>query len=158
MSTAALAAAVVRCAAERGVTVASAESCTGGLVGAALTGVPGSSAAFGYGVVAYANAAKAALLGVDPALIERHGAVSGEVASAMAVGVARLSGAHAAVSVTGIAGPGGGSADKPVGLVWFGLASGGEVRAERHVFGDQGRDGVRARAVDAALTLLLGTL
>ena len=150
----ALAEAVVRRAAAAGRTLATAESCTGGLIAAALTDVPGSSAVFTHGVVAYANEAKTGLLGVDPQLIARHGAVSAEVAAAMAAGMTRLSGADAAVSVTGIAGPGGGSAGKPVGLVWFGLAASGQVRTERRVFVGGGRAYVRDRAVRTALTLL----
>lgn len=153
-----LAGAVIARAAERGATVATAESCTGGLIAAALTDVPGASAVFGHGVVAYANEAKTGLLGVDPALIARHGAVSSEVAGAMAAGMAQLSGADIAVSVTGIAGPGGGSAGKPVGLVWFGLHAHGRTRTERRVFAGGGRAYVRERSVQTALRLMLNAL
>lgn len=153
-----LAEAVVRRAAERGATVATAESCTGGLIAAALTDVPGASAVLTHGVVAYANEAKTGLLGVHTALIARYGAVSGEVAGAMAAGVAAVSGAQVAVSVTGIAGPGGGSAGKPVGLVWFGLHAYGRTRTERRVFAGGGRAHVRRRSVEAALRLMLAAL
>lgn len=106
----------------RGWRLATAESCTGGLVSAAITCVAGSSDWFDRGVVTYSNAAKIDLLGVNPALFSQVGAVSPEVASAMALGALQHSGADLAVAVTGIAGPGGGTADKPVGTVWFGLA------------------------------------
>lgn len=152
-----LAARVVEQASAKGLTVALAESCTGGLVCAALTGVAGASAVLTHGVVAYANEAKAGLLGVPAPMIARHGAVSGEVARAMAQGVRRLSKASLAVSITGIAGPGGGSADKPVGLVWFGVDGGAGPRTERQVFpGD--RTEVRARACRHALRMILGDL
>ena len=153
-----LAAEVIERAAARRAHVATAESCTGGLVAGALTGVPGASAVLTHGVVAYANAAKIGLLGVDAGLIERHGAVSGEVAGAMAAGMARVSGAELAVSITGIAGPGGGSLAKPVGLVWFGLSAFGAVRTAREVFGGLDRDGVRQAAVEFALTMLRDAL
>lgn len=153
--TRALAEAVIERAAARGATVATAESCTGGLVAAALTDVPGASRVFGRGVVTYADEAKRDLLGVPPALVAAHGAVSAEVARAMAEGMVRVSGAAAAISITGIAGPGGGTPDKPVGLVWFGLAARGRVRTERRVFAGGGRSLVRERATQQALRLLL---
>ncbi len=153
-----LARAVVAAAAARGVMLATAESCTGGLVAAALTAVPGSSAVVDRGFVTYSNAAKSRMLGVDPALIEAHGAVSGPVAEAMAAGAAARSEASVAVSITGIAGPGGGSADKPVGLVWFGVAGLGEPRVLERRFGDLGRDEVRTASVVQALELLLERL
>lgn len=106
-----------------GLTVATAESCTGGLVAASLTHHAGSSSAVLGGVVTYSNEMKETLLGVEPVLFERVGAVSTEVAAAMAKGVIARTGADLGVSITGIAGPGGGSRDKPVGLVWFGIAS-----------------------------------
>lgn len=138
----------------RGLTCATAESCTGGGVGSAVTAVPGSSAVFLGGVVSYANSVKSGVLGVPPAVLDERGAVSSECAEAMAQGVRRLVGADVAVSVTGIAGPGGGSAEKPVGLVWFGLASASGVVSESAVFpGD--RAAVRAAAVERALGLLL---
>lgn len=139
----------------KGAMVATAESCTGGLIAAALTDVPGSSAVVDRGFVTYSNDAKAEMLGVPAALIEKHGAVSGDVARAMAQGAVLNSRADAAVSVTGIAGPDGGTADKPVGLVWFGFAGPhGFVRVERRLFSIGSRDYVRAKAVETALLLL----
>ena len=140
----------------RGVMVATAESCTGGLIAGALTEIAGSSDVVDRGFVTYSNAAKAAMLGVDPALIEREGAVSEAVARAMAEGALARSDAGIAVAVTGVAGPGGGSAEKPVGTVWFGLAAAGQAtRAERVVFpGD--RTAVRRSTVLRALALLGG--
>ena len=135
--------------------IATAESCTGGLVAAALTEVAGSSDVFDRGAVTYSNAAKTAQLGVPAALIEAHGAVSSQVARAMALGALARSDAHLAVSVTGVAGPGGGTEAKPVGLVWFGLARGGDVRTIEMRFGDIGRSEVRAASVETALRLLL---
>jgi nicotinamide-nucleotide amidase len=149
-----LAVGVGRLLRERGQTVATAESCTGGLLAGNLTDVPGSSNWFAEGFVTYANEAKIARLGVASELIERHGAVSPDVAEAMAAGARRATGCDWALGVTGIAGPGGGTDEKPVGLVWFGLARpGGEVSVVRHVFGG-GRDEVRQRAVQRALDLL----
>jgi nicotinamide-nucleotide amidase len=113
---------VVRRAREAGKTIATAESCTGGLVAARLTNVPGSSAVFRFGWVTYADKAKTAELGVPVEVLAKHGAVSEQVARAMAEGALRASGADLAVAVTGIAGPDGGTVEKPVGLVWFGLA------------------------------------
>ncbi|WP_018292045.1 CinA family nicotinamide mononucleotide deamidase-related protein [Verrucomicrobium sp. 3C] len=115
--------AVVELATRLGKTIATAESCTGGLVSHRLTDVSGSSAVFPYGWIAYANEAKVKELDVEPELLAEHGAVSAEVAAAMASGALRRSGADLAISVTGIAGPTGGTPEKPVGLVWFGLAS-----------------------------------
>ena len=139
-----------------GLTAATAESCTGGRIGAALTDVPGSSAVFERGFVVYSNEAKADMLGVDAALIERAGAVSAEVAAAMAKGAIAHSRADLAVSVTGIAGPEGGNAVKPVGLVWFALATrSGAIRLERRVFAHGSRDFVRTKAVETALRLFL---
>lgn len=137
----------------RGVTCATAESCTGGGVGAAITGVPGSSEVYLGGVVSYANSVKRGVLGVPQTVLDTVGAVSSESAAAMAAGVRGLVGADVAVSVTGIAGPGGGTAEKPVGLVWFGLATRDGVRAEKAIFrGD--RERVRAQAVTHALGML----
>lgn len=136
-----------------GETIALAESCTGGMVAAALTDVAGSSAVFKGGWVTYSNEAKVNELGVDGDLIDRHGAVSGEVAAAMAVGARQRSGATWAVSVTGIAGPGGGSGEKPVGLVWFAVAGAKGVTTLRRQFpGDRGF--VRALSVMQALEFL----
>ena len=138
----------------RGWRLATAESCTGGLVAAALTAIASSSDVVERGFVTYSNEAKAEMLGVSPATIAAHGAVSPETAAAMAQGALRHAPADLAVSVTGVAGPGGGSAAKPVGLVVFGLARrGAECRTERRVFpGD--RTAVREAALRAALALL----
>lgn len=144
--------------AERGWHLATAESCTGGWIAQSVTAIAGSSVWFEGGLVTYSNSAKVGLLGVDAALIERHGAVSAETAGAMAEGARRVLGVEMAVAVTGVAGPGGGSADKPVGTVWFGYAVAGRATlAERHHFeGD--RQAVRAAAVATALRRLLELL
>lgn len=132
-----------------------AESCTGGLVAATITAVPGSSDVFFGGFVTYSNDAKEQMIGVDGDLIKHHGAVSEAVAHAMADGAIRTTGADLAVSITGIAGPGGGSPHKPVGLVYIGIASVFDApRVERHTFGDAGRDEVRLASLRAALRLL----
>ncbi len=135
--------------------VATAESCTGGLVAGALTDIAGSSAVVDRGFVTYTNAAKHQMLGVPTATIERHGAVSRETAEAMVRGALGHANADIAVSITGIAGPGGGSADKPVGLVHFAAASrnGDLIHRERR-FGDIGRGEVRRRSVLQALSML----
>jgi nicotinamide-nucleotide amidase len=148
------AAAVLERLRARGLRLATAESCTGGLIVAALTHIPGSSDVVDRGFVTYSNEAKTEMLGVPAALIAAHGAVSEPVAAAMAEGAVARSLADVAVAVTGVAGPGGGSAAKPVGLVWFGLARRGQtVRTEHHVFpGD--RAGVREATVARALQLL----
>ncbi|GBQ98593.1 hypothetical protein AA23498_3276 [Acetobacter nitrogenifigens DSM 23921 = NBRC 105050] len=139
----------------RGLSVVTAESCTGGLIAAALTHHSGSSAAVEGGFITYSNAMKTACLGVPEIMLRKHGAVSGEVAGAMAAGA--LAGANAAaiaVSVTGIAGPDGGSVDKPVGLVWFGIIRrGGSVHTESHRFSGD-RTSVRNQTVSRALTLI----
>ena len=135
-------------------TCATAESCTGGGVGHAITGVPGSSAVFMGGVISYDNSVKRDVLGVPDEVLATKGAVSSECAAAMAKGARRLLKTDLAVSLTGIAGPGGGSAEKPVGLVWFGLASASGVTTEKMVFpGD--REAVRTAAIEHALELLL---
>ncbi|MGA0546335.1 CinA family protein [Brevundimonas sp. VNH65] len=150
-----LAAEVIDAAVRKGVRVATAESCTGGLVAAALTAVPGSSAVLDRGFVTYSNAAKASMIGVDAAVIAADGAVSEGVARAMAEGAVAHSDADLAVSITGVAGPGGGSVEKPVGLVHFAAhdAAGTVHRVER--FSDLGRDQVRLASVRVALGLLL---
>lgn len=149
-----LAETLVRELSERKMTCATAESCTGGGVGSAITDVSGSSAVFWGGVISYDNSVKRNVLGVPQEVLDTKGAVSAECAEAMAKGARRLLGTDLAVSVTGIAGPGGGSADKPVGLVWFGLAAANGVATERQVFqGD--RAAVRAATIDHALRLLL---
>ena len=143
--------------AQRGLTLALAESCTGGLIGHRLTQVPGSSAYFDRGVICYSNAAKTDLLGVPRGLLARHGAVSAEVARAMAEGVRTRSHAQIGLSVTGVAGPGGGSERKPVGLVYIGLDARGGTRTtpisqEYRFQGD--RATIKSRAAQAALNLL----
>ena len=139
----------------RGWQLATAESCTGGLVAAALTDVAGSSDVFDRGFVTYSNAAKTELLGVRPETLAAHGAVSEAVAAEMALGALERSAARIAVSVTGIAGPGG-SDFKPEGRVCFGLAHDGQVRTETRDFGALGRAGVRAAATTHALAMVLG--
>lgn len=134
--------------------VATVESCTGGSIAAAITDVAGSSAIFDMGFVTYSNAAKSDLVGVPMALLETVGAVSEEVARAMAEGGRLRSSADAAIAVTGIAGPGGGSLEKPVGLVHLALASASGTRHEVRRFGDLGRAGIRAATVDLALAML----
>jgi nicotinamide-nucleotide amidase len=154
----AAAAQVLEAGRRRGVMLATAESCTGGLIAAALTSVAGSSDVVDRGFVTYSNAAKTEMLGVPAAMITAEGAVSEAVARAMAEGALARSVAGIAVAVTGVAGPGGGSADKPVGLVWFGLAQrGGATLAERVVFpGD--RAAVRAATVGHALAMIAARL
>ncbi|MDA8232216.1 MAG: CinA family protein [Magnetospirillum sp.] len=146
---------VLDACAKAGLRIATAESCTGGMVAAALTAVPGSSAVVERGFVTYSNQAKTEMLGVPAALIAAFGAVSEQVARAMAEGALAHSPADLAVAITGIAGPGGGTADKPVGLVHFACARRGEgVAAAREVFpGD--RDAVRQAAARKALEMLL---
>jgi nicotinamide-nucleotide amidase len=138
----------------RGLVCAVAESCTGGAIGSAIVSVSGASAVFAGGVISYSNDVKREVLKVSASTLERHGAVSAETASEMASGVRALTNADFSVSVTGIAGPGGGSAEKPVGLVWFGLAGRDGVRAERMIFSGD-RERVRASAIEHALLLLL---
>ncbi|MCW5680183.1 MAG: CinA family protein [Xanthobacteraceae bacterium] len=139
---------------ERKLTLATAESCTGGLIAATLTDIPGSSDVFDRGLVTYSNEAKHKLLGVPEEMLKQYGAVSAQVAKAMAEGVLRAAGASAGISVTGIAGPGGGSAEKPVGLVFVGGAlATGESHVRECRFGDLGRSEVRERSVVAALAL-----
>jgi nicotinamide-nucleotide amidase len=141
----------------RGWTMASAESCTGGLIAAACTELSGSSDWFERGFVTYSNAAKTDSLGVPAALIAEHGAVSEPVARAMAVGAVAHSAAHCALSVTGVAGPTGGSADKPVGTVGFGWSTPAGVATEHRRF-DGDRAAIRAQAVRHALAGLLQRL
>ncbi|AVO40848.1 CinA family protein [Simplicispira suum] len=142
----------------RGEMLATAESCTGGLIAAACTALAGSSQWFERGFVSYSNAAKSELLGVDPALIAQHGAVSEPVVRAMAEGALAHSAAQASLAVTGIAGPTGGSADKPVGMVWFGWCVAGRTHSEVQRFaGDRAavRAATVAHAVAQLKTLLL---
>lgn len=135
--------------------VATAESCTGGLIAAALTSVAGSSAILYGGFVTYANAAKTNMIGVPAELIAEHGAVSEAVARAMAIGCRDTANVEAAIAVTGIAGPGGGSDAKPVGLVHFGLATSTAVLHRQERFGDLGRDAIRQASVRVALKMIL---
>jgi nicotinamide-nucleotide amidase len=143
-----------RCRA-RGLTVATAESCTGGLVAGTLTEIAGSSDVVDRGFVTYSDAAKQAMLGVPAPILNRHGAVSRETAEAMATGALAHAPVDLAVAITGIAGPGGGSADKPVGLVHFAAAArdGRLIHREKR-FGDVGRSEVRLRSVAEALAML----
>ena len=140
----------------RGLRLAMAESCTGGLIAALMTEIPGSSDVVGRGFVTYSNEAKQDMLGVSPATLAAHGAVSGETAREMARGALARAGPDAglAVAVTGVAGPGGGSAEKPVGTVWLAVASaGGETAAAQH-FLEGGRADIRRKAVECALAML----
>jgi nicotinamide-nucleotide amidase len=144
---------------ERGWRVSTAESCTGGLVSAALTGIPGASEVFDRGFVTYSNAAKTEMLGVPEALLAAHGAVSAETARAMAEGALVHSQADVAVAITGVAGPGGGSPQKPVGLVHFACAKrGGDVALLERRFRPLSRDEIRSAAVDQALDLMIESL
>lgn len=138
--------------------IATAESCTGGLIAATLTEIAGSSAAVYGGFVTYANRAKIDLIGVEEELIERWGAVSESVARAMAEGARETAEVEVAVAVTGIAGPGGGSTEKPVGLVYLACATATGTRVIERRFGDIGRPGVREATVKAALELVLESL
>ncbi|WP_415402757.1 CinA family protein [Tateyamaria sp. SN3-11] len=144
---------VLDLAKERGIMIATAESCTGGMVAAALTDIPGSSAVVERGFVTYTNIAKIEMLGVSPATLDAHGAVSEEVAAEMAAGALAHAPVQLAVSITGIAGPGG-SEFKPEGRVCFGVADAVQTHVETVEFGAQGRDAVRVAARDHALTLL----
>ena len=139
----------------RDISIAAAESCTGGLVAAALTAIAGSSDVFECSFVTYSNAAKQKLLGVPAATLRRYGAVSEETAAAMVKGALKRSGADCAVSITGIAGPSGGSREKPVGLVHFAAARrGGKMLTRRRLFGNIGRGRVRELSALEALALL----
>jgi nicotinamide-nucleotide amidase len=142
--------AVGRLLASRGLTLACAESCTGGMRGALITRVPGSSGWFLQGWVTYSNEAKRTMLQVDSALVEEHGAVSADVASAMALAARRLSGADIGVAITGIAGPEGGTPDKPVGLVHIAVATAGGCRATKHLFAGD-RETIRLFSARTAL-------
>jgi nicotinamide-nucleotide amidase len=151
----ALATDMLAAARAKGLAIATAESCTGGLIAGLLTEIAGSSDVVERGFVTYSNRAKEEMLGVPPNLLTAHGAVSREVAAAMAEGALAHSRAGLSVAVTGIAGPGGGSADKPVGLVYIGAMRAGNAPViERHLFGDIGRAQVRLATIEAALRLL----
>lgn len=146
-------------ASEKNVTIATAESCTGGLIGAAITSISGSSKPFKGGIIAYDNSVKTKLLGVSPSVLGKYGAVSQKTAERMAAGVIERLGVDMAVSVTGIAGPGGGSEDKPVGTVWMGLAvktnDNINIKTTLHSFGDIGRNKVRDVTCYEALKALV---
>ena len=157
--TADLAVAVLDACRGRGIMLATAESCTGGMIAAALTDVPGSSTVVDRGFVTYSNEAKMEMIDVSAVTLGAHGAVSRETALEMAAGALAHSHAGIAISVTGIAGPDGGTAEKPVGLVWFGLAmKGRDTIAERRLFDNQGRDFIRHETVHAALQMALAAL
>lgn len=153
-----LATALVARLVEKGLMLATAESCTGGWIAKAVTDVAGSSGCFGYGIVSYSNDAKQRLLNVSDTLLDEHGAVSGQAVRAMAGGALRISDADVAVAVSGIAGPGGGTADKPVGTVWLAYAlrsqEGPQTRTECVHFTGERRD-VREQTVLHALRALL---
>lgn len=152
-----MAAKLVTALSAKGLTCATAESCTGGGVGSAITSVAGSSAVFLGGVISYSNEVKADVLCVSRDSLASVGAVSSEVAAQMATGARRVIGSDLAVSLTGIAGPGGGSAEKPVGLVWFGLATSKGVTTQSRIFpGD--RAAIRSAAIAHALGLLLSAV
>lgn len=137
----------------RGMTLACAESCTGGMIGAAITGIPGASSAFLGSAVTYSNDAKERILGVRHETLLAHGAVSAETAGEMVRGVMRIYGSDAAIAVTGIAGPGGATESKPVGLVFIAVADGPRVVVSRNIFeGD--REAVRESTVRTALVLM----
>ena len=138
--------------------IVTAESCTGGLISGALTDVPGSSEAVFGGYITYANEAKSGMIGVDRELIRQQGAVSEQVARAMAEGALKTSGAAVAIAVTGIAGPGGGTEGKPVGLVHFAYADAGKTIHVEKRFGDIGRQNVREETVKTALGMVLDGL
>jgi PncC family amidohydrolase len=142
---------------QRGLTMAVAESCTGGMIGAAITRVPGSSAYFKGGVIAYSNEIKEQVLGVPRELLETKGAVSGEVVKAMAQGVAKLCKSSCSIAVSGIAGPQGGSADKPVGLVFIGIYLKDKVQSFTFNFAGD-RERVRKEATKAGLEKMMEAL
>jgi nicotinamide-nucleotide amidase len=142
----------------RDMMIVTAESCTGGLIAGVLTDVPGSSAAVFGGYVTYDNRAKIEMIGVEETLIEQWGAVSESVARAMAEGALETSGVELAIAVTGIAGPGGGTEGKPVGLVYFACATAERTVALEMRYGDQGRQVVREETVRTALALVMDVL
>jgi len=154
----ALARAVIAGLIEKGASVSTAESCTGGLIAAALTSVAGSSAVVHGGFVTYANEAKVSMLGVRPETLETFGAVSEQTAREMAEGAWERTGTAFSISVTGIAGPDGGTPGKPVGLVWFGLAASRGIFSRCMYFKQDQRDAIRQSAVEYALQMLLEVL
>ena len=152
------AAALIKLASEKGVSIGTAESCTGGLIGAAITAIAGSSQCFTGGIIAYDNYIKTKLLGVPPSTLGKYGSVSEKTAERMAAGARERLGVDIAVSVTGIAGPGGGTEEKPVGTVWIGIATKDGVSAKLYEFGDIGRNKVRDATCFAALRALKAAL
>ncbi|ESY74954.1 CinA family protein [Mesorhizobium sp. M0051] len=159
MSSSELANALLQACQKRGIMLATAESCTGGMIIAALTDIAGSSAVVERGFITYSNEAKIDMLGVSATTLETYGAVSRETAIEMAKGALDRSRAGLTLAVTGIAGPGGGSTEKPVGLVWFCVGLGGQaVTVERKIFADKGRDFIRRETVRHALELGLRAL
>lgn len=143
----------------KGIMVATAESCTGGMIAAAITDIAGSSAVFDRAFITYSNEAKMEMLGVYSETLASHGAVSEETALEMAAGALAKSNTGIALSVTGIAGPNGGSTEKPVGLVWFGVAiRGRKPFAEKRIFENNGRDFIRKETVQTALKLGISAL
>jgi nicotinamide-nucleotide amidase len=154
-----LAHAVLSACETHGLMLATAESCTGGMIASALTDIPGSSSVVDRGFVTYSNDSKTEMLGVPAETLLAHGAVSRETAIAMAEGALARSNASITVAVTGVAGPGGGTAQKPVGLVWFAVASSGSpTLAEHRLFDERGRDHIRQETVRTALELMLASL
>lgn len=159
MSSSELASALLQACQKRGIMLATAESCTGGMIIAALTDIAGSSTVVERGFITYSNEAKMDMLGVSATTLEMYGAVSRETAIEMAKGALDRSRAGLTLAVTGIAGPGGGSTEKPVGLVWFCVGLGGQaVTVERKIFADKGRDFIRRETVRHALELGLRAL
>lgn len=151
----AMAKAALQACTDRKIMLATAESCTGGMIASMLTDIEGCSAIFDRGFVTYSNESKIEMLGVSNDTLKAHGAVSRETALEMAAGALGRSRAGIAISVTGLAGPGGGSPEKPIGLVWFGLArDGAEPFAEKHVFDDRGRDHIRKETTKNALRMI----
>lgn len=150
-----LATKVIQSLVSRGDTIVTAESCTGGLIAGALTSISGSSEAVYGGFVTYANDAKVSMIDVPEQTLIQHGAVSEQTVRAMADGALKRSGADIAIAVTGIAGPSGGSPEKPIGLVYLGCATGHETYHVEMKFGDLGRDGIREATIVAALRMVL---
>ncbi len=147
---------MISLASENGVKIACAESCTGGMLSAAITAIPGASEVYLGGIVSYDNRIKSDVLGVNPEDIKKYGAVSQQIAEQMAEGVIKLTGADLAVSITGIAGPTGGTEEKPIGTVWIGIAKRGSApKAALLKFEDAGRKKIRKNATKAALDMLI---
>jgi len=149
---------IIDLATDKNLTIGTAESCTGGLIGAAITAIPGSSTPFKGGIIAYDNAIKTKLLGVSPSVLGKYGAVSEKTAERMAAGARERLGVDIAISVTGIAGPGGGTDDKPVGTVWMGVVTKDGINAKLYEFGDIGRNKVRDMTCYEALKALTAAL